>query len=211
MGVFAVVEINERVGHEHAHGIEHVRVTLAIGDNEELVSAHIGQGCGTVSRCLADEKSCFTPSAPRGRTGAGRAGAVPERPRGRGNGQAPTSNAPPTWAGPFCSRRSAGGGEEMARRFGERGRYDVCNDENTRMVLELKLRKVGNSVGVVLPKDAMARLNVQEGDSLCLTDAPDGGLRMTPVTEGREQFARQMKEAEDVIRRYRNTLRELAK
>jgi len=79
------------------------------------------------------------------------------------------------------------------------------------MVLELKLRKVGNSVGVVLPKEAMAKLNVQEGDSLCLTDAPDGGLRLTPVTEGHEQFGRQMKAAEDVIRRYRNTLRELAK
>ncbi len=79
------------------------------------------------------------------------------------------------------------------------------------MVLELKLRKVGNSVGMVLPKDAMAKLNVQEGDSVCLTDAPDGSLRVTPVTEGREQFARQMKAAENVIRRYRNTLRELAK
>lgn len=79
------------------------------------------------------------------------------------------------------------------------------------MVLELKLRKVGNSVGVVLPKEAMAKLNVQEGDSVCLTDAPDGSLRVTPVTEGREQFARQMEAAEKIIRRYRNALRKLAK
>ena len=79
------------------------------------------------------------------------------------------------------------------------------------MVLELKLRKVGNSVGVVLPKEAMTRLNVQEGDTLTLTDAPDGSLRVTPITEGHEQFAKQMKVAESVIRRYRNTLRELAK
>jgi putative addiction module antidote len=79
------------------------------------------------------------------------------------------------------------------------------------MVLELKLRKVGNSVGVVLPKEALARLNVQEGDTVTLTDAPEGGLRVTPATAGREQFARQMKAAEGVIRRYRNTLRELAK
>lgn len=78
-------------------------------------------------------------------------------------------------------------------------------------MFELKLRKVGNSVGVVLPKEAMAKLNVQEGDSVCLTDAPDGSLRVTAVTAGREQFAEQMKVAEDVIRRYRNTLRELAK
>ncbi len=79
------------------------------------------------------------------------------------------------------------------------------------MVLELKLRKVGNSIGVVLPKEAMAKLNVHEGDSLCLTDAPDGSLRVTPVTEGREKFTKQMEKAEGIIRRYRNTLRELAK
>ena len=79
------------------------------------------------------------------------------------------------------------------------------------MVLELKLRKVGNSVGVVLPKEALARLNVEEGDTLTLTDAPEVGLRVTPATASREQFAKQMKAAESVIRRYRNTLRELAK
>ena len=79
------------------------------------------------------------------------------------------------------------------------------------MVIELKLRKIGNSAGVVLPKEAMSKLNVQEGDTLTLTDAPDGSLRITPATKGREQFARQMKVAEDVIRRYRNTLRELAR
>jgi putative addiction module antidote len=79
------------------------------------------------------------------------------------------------------------------------------------MVFELKLRKIGNSIGVVLPKEALARLNVQEGDTVALSDAPDGGLRVTPATAGRDQFATQMKAAEGVIRRYRNTLRELAK
>jgi putative addiction module antidote len=76
------------------------------------------------------------------------------------------------------------------------------------MVLELKLRKVGNSIGVVLPKEALARLNAQEGDAIVLTDAPDGGFRVTP---SKADFTRQMEVAEDVIRRYRNTLRELAK
>jgi len=79
------------------------------------------------------------------------------------------------------------------------------------MVLELKLRKVGNSVGVILPKEALSRLKVGAGDSLALTDSPDGSLRVTPANEGREQFVRQMRAAEGVIRRYRNTLRELAK
>jgi putative addiction module antidote len=64
---------------------------------------------------------------------------------------------------------------------------------------------------VVLPKEALARLNVEEGDTITLTDTPEGGLRVTPATSGHEQFAEQMKAAEGVIRRYRNTLRELAK
>ncbi|MDG2209339.1 MAG: hypothetical protein P8K81_05030 [Flavobacteriales bacterium] len=57
----------------------------------------------------------------------------------------------------------------------------------------------------------MAKLNLQEGDSICLTDAPDGSMRMTTVSEGHEAFVDQMAAAEDLIRRYRNTLRELAK
>ena len=52
------------------------------------------------------------------------------------------------------------------------------------MVLELKLRKVGNSVGVVLPKEALAHLNVQEGDTVCVTDAADGTLRISATDPG---------------------------
>ncbi len=76
------------------------------------------------------------------------------------------------------------------------------------MVLELKLRKVGNSVGVVLPKEALAHLNVREGDTLCVTDSSDGSLRLTPT---KPEVVAQLEVAKDVLRRYRNTLRELAK
>lgn len=76
------------------------------------------------------------------------------------------------------------------------------------MVLKLKLRRVGNSVGVVLPKEALARLNVREGDALTFTDAPDGSVRVTP---SKADFTRQTKAVDKVIRRYRNTLRELPK
>jgi putative addiction module antidote len=79
------------------------------------------------------------------------------------------------------------------------------------MILELKLRKVGNSVGVVLPKEALARLNVGSGDTITLTDSPDGSLRITQTNAGKEQFIKQMQAAEGIIRRYRNTLQELAK
>jgi len=76
------------------------------------------------------------------------------------------------------------------------------------MVLELKLRKVGNSVGVVLPKEALARLNADEGDALYLTDSTDGGFRITATNP---DFARRMKVAEKLSRRYRHALKELAK
>lgn len=76
------------------------------------------------------------------------------------------------------------------------------------MVHELKLRKVGNSVGMVLPKEVLSYLKVGEGDTVCVSEAADGSLRVSPSSA---EFTRQMEAAEDVIRRYRNTLRELAK
>ena len=76
------------------------------------------------------------------------------------------------------------------------------------MVLEIKLRKIGNSVGVVLPREALAHLNLREGDKVCLTEAADGSLRLTATNA---EFSRQMEIAKDVMQRYRNTLRELAK
>lgn len=73
------------------------------------------------------------------------------------------------------------------------------------MVLELKLRKVGNSVGLVLPKKALAHLNLEEGDTVTLTESQDG-LRLTA---GTSEFAKSMTVFESLHRRYRSTLREL--
>jgi putative addiction module antidote len=75
------------------------------------------------------------------------------------------------------------------------------------VVVELKLRKIGNSLGVVLPKEALARLNAAEGDVLVLTETTDG-FRVTATDPG---FAEKMSVAEKIGRRYRNALRELAK
>ena len=75
------------------------------------------------------------------------------------------------------------------------------------MPIELKIRKVGNSLGVVLPKEALAQLKVEEGQALYLTEAP-GGFR---VTTGNPEFTRKMAVVENLSRRYRNALRELAK
>jgi putative addiction module antidote len=57
------------------------------------------------------------------------------------------------------------------------------------MIRELKLRKVGNSVGIVLPKEVLAHLNVGEGDTLLVTDGPEGSLRLSPY---KAEVARQM-------------------
>ena len=75
------------------------------------------------------------------------------------------------------------------------------------MTLELKVRKVGNSLGIVLPKQALSHLNVEEGDTLTLSEAQDG-VRLTAANPA---FADTMAVFESLSRRYRNTLRELAK
>ena len=75
------------------------------------------------------------------------------------------------------------------------------------MTVELKLRKIGNSVGVVLPKEALNELQAGEGDTLLLTQTPDG-FRMTTSNP---EFAKSMAVFADLSQRYRNTLRELAK
>ncbi|MGE0531422.1 MAG: AbrB/MazE/SpoVT family DNA-binding domain-containing protein [Hyphomonadaceae bacterium] len=66
---------------------------------------------------------------------------------------------------------------------------------------------MGNSLGVVLPKDVLAKLRVGEGDELSVSETPDG----VALTGGDAEFARQMEIMRDIMRRYRNTLRELAK
>ncbi len=71
-----------------------------------------------------------------------------------------------------------------------------------------KLRKIGNSLGVILPKEVLSELQVEEGQALYVTKQPDGGLSLTP---GDDEFERQMEIGRDLTKRYRNTLRELAK
>ena len=73
--------------------------------------------------------------------------------------------------------------------------------------MRLKITTVGNSIGVVLPKDLLAKLRVGKGDSLLATELPDG-IKLTPYDE---EFERQMEIAEDIMRKRRNLLRELAK
>lgn len=74
-------------------------------------------------------------------------------------------------------------------------------------MVAIKLRKVGNSVGAVLPKEVLHTMQVDEGDTVFLTLAPDG-FRLTPYSP---EFEQQMETARKIMKRRRNVLRELAK
>jgi len=74
-------------------------------------------------------------------------------------------------------------------------------------MIKTTVRKIGNSLGVILPARALQALHVREGDEIYLTEAPDG-LTVTPFDP---EFDETMKVAEGVMGRYRNALRELSK
>ena len=77
----------------------------------------------------------------------------------------------------------------------------------TSFTKELKLVRVGNSTGVILPRDLLARLDVTAGDSLSYTDTPTG----ISLTTRDAEFDEQMAQAREIMKSYRNALRELAK
>lgn len=74
-------------------------------------------------------------------------------------------------------------------------------------MIELKVVRVGNSLGVRLPREALNRLHLEDGDRVILTESPEGGYRLTPYDP---DFERQMQFAEEGMRRYRNTLKALS-
>jgi putative addiction module antidote len=89
--------------------------------------------------------------------------------------------------------------------FFSRGYY-ICNYCKEKRMTTLKVVAVGNSVGVILPKELAERLRVTKGDTLYATQTPDG-IQLTPYDP---DFARQMELAERVMREDRDALRKLA-
>jgi putative addiction module antidote len=71
----------------------------------------------------------------------------------------------------------------------------------------LKVRKIGNSLGVVLPKDVLAKLRVGEGDELSVSETQEG----VALTRSDAELQEQIEAARRAMKRYRNALRELAK
>ncbi|MDB5593412.1 MAG: AbrB family transcriptional regulator [Hyphomicrobiales bacterium] len=72
----------------------------------------------------------------------------------------------------------------------------------------LQVRKIGNSLGVILPKELAARLNLAEGDKLHVIEQPERGLNLTPYDP---VHAKGMEIARRAFKTYANTFRELAK
>lgn len=74
-------------------------------------------------------------------------------------------------------------------------------------MLKVKVTTIGNSLGVVLPKETLARLKVEKGDTLCLVETPNG-VELSPYDPA---IGDEMEAARKAMRQYRNALRELAK
>lgn len=71
----------------------------------------------------------------------------------------------------------------------------------------LKLTQIGNSVGLILPKEVLARLKLEKGDTVFLTETPDG-VAVTPYDPSLEE---QIEAGRAFMREFRDTFRELAK
>ncbi|MCS3861275.1 putative addiction module antidote [Salinibacter ruber] len=70
----------------------------------------------------------------------------------------------------------------------------------------LKVRKIGNSLGIILPSPTLEELDVEEGDALFAIQTPDG-IQLTPYDP---EFAESMEDAREFMRTHRNAFRELA-
>jgi putative addiction module antidote len=71
----------------------------------------------------------------------------------------------------------------------------------------LKLTQIGNSVGVILPKEVLARLKLEKGDTVFVTEAANG-LTLTPYDPGLDE---QLKAGREFMREFRDTFHQLAK
>jgi putative addiction module antidote len=74
------------------------------------------------------------------------------------------------------------------------------------MATAVKITQIGNSIGIVLPREVLAELNVEKGDSLLITSTPEG-VQLTPYEAN---FAEKVAAFEKVMRDNRDVLRKLA-
>ncbi|WP_454632071.1 AbrB/MazE/SpoVT family DNA-binding domain-containing protein [Bradyrhizobium cenepequi] len=84
----------------------------------------------------------------------------------------------------------------------------IAPDVRGQVIATVEIKKIGNSSGIILPKDVMARMQISVGDKLYATLTPDGGFRLTPYDP---DFEKAMEVARRGMKRYHNALAELAK
>ena len=74
--------------------------------------------------------------------------------------------------------------------------------------MKIEIKKIGNSTGLILPKELLAKLQLKQGDVLFVTELAEGGIKLVPYDP---TFERGMEIARRAMKTYRNALRELAK
>jgi putative addiction module antidote len=74
--------------------------------------------------------------------------------------------------------------------------------------MKIEIKKIGNSTGLILPKELLAKLQLKQGDVLFVTELAEGGIKLVPHDP---TFERGMEIARKAMKTYRNALRELAK
>jgi putative addiction module antidote len=87
-------------------------------------------------------------------------------------------------------------------------RYNQLARSLEAIMIALKLTQVGNSVGVVLPKEALIKLGVEKGDTVYLTDGAGGEMRLSAYSA---EVAEEIALGEEFMDQYRDTFRALAK
>jgi putative addiction module antidote len=74
--------------------------------------------------------------------------------------------------------------------------------------MKLQIKKIGNSTGLILPKELLVRLGLEQGDEVLVTEGPDRSISISPFADDDEET---MRIAREVMKEYRSTLKALAK
>jgi putative addiction module antidote len=74
--------------------------------------------------------------------------------------------------------------------------------------MKLEIKKIGNSTGLILPKELLARLKLDQGDWVYVTELPDRSVKIAPYDPDHEEV---MKTAREIMKEYQDTFRALAK
>ncbi len=74
--------------------------------------------------------------------------------------------------------------------------------------MKLEIKKIGNSTGIILPKELLARLGLEQGDEVVVTEGPERTITITPYADDDDET---MRIARQVMKEYKSTLKALAK